>query len=501
MKRWIPTILLALVATPLLAAFPYHMNATTVNMDKVTGSYDSFNWRWAGYDTQSNRFVFDRDISAYNIGFKLSQQTDSGQLTYISTTNLTVATSNVTFEIANTNIPKSGSYQAELFIWTPVSTNISRTIAQGKITTFKSLYDEDDSTFPWPTVTNLTEYLTKAAAEAKYMYTATNSPVAGYFMATDGTTNGAYWTALTGGGDMLWTDWNAAYSNTIASNRVNIVGLSSTQALNTARLGSNDTWHTALNLAIGSNTAAHTSYDAQIGTNTALANAAQGGVNSLSNTMYKLSGDTFLGALNLNTQRVMNAGVFTNGTFGGWFNMANGQFNGGDGFGSAYLNFTLGTVFNVNTNQNMNNHTIYGVTDSALANGLVTRATSEAWRDIAKTNAHPELLATAANGQTQTNTSWTTPEIITGTNPTLSKATNPSKSWYVTNTSSLTLPARDTNRTEWFSLEIWAQGNSFTFNTDGVARVVANGHLTNNGVNIVHGPYLTNLWFINSMGL
>jgi len=109
------------------------------------------------------------------------------------------------------------------------------------------------------------------------------------------------------------------------------------------------------------------------------------------------------------------------------------------------------------------------------------------------------VLAQAQNAQNHTNNWWTTPYIIPNTNISYAPilANGPVQYWKLTNASpaaTLTLPARNTNRTEWLRLETWAGTNSFTFTTNAVII----GMATNNGINLCDGPFNTNTWKVMS---
>ena len=73
-------------------------NVNTCFVDRVTGKYDSFKWKWAGYNTQSNTlYLFNGStstpyiVTGKNVGFRMSTETDSGQTDYINTTNVTIS--------------------------------------------------------------------------------------------------------------------------------------------------------------------------------------------------------------------------------------------------------------------------------------------------------------------------------------------------------------------------------------------------------------------------
>lgn len=132
-------------------------NSSTCFVDRVTGRFDSFNWKWAGYNTQSNDvYLYEGttstifDCTGLNVGFKMSKQSGTAQTDYINTTNITISSNHLSWVVANTNIAPSATYDAELIVWSGATTNVTRSVAQGKITTFKSIYDEAGETFPFP---------------------------------------------------------------------------------------------------------------------------------------------------------------------------------------------------------------------------------------------------------------------------------------------------------------------------------------------------------------
>jgi len=166
-------ILLLMLIGSVAWGFPLNENVVTSDVTDVRGDFDTFQWRWRGYDSQTNNFWINSDgtyidLSNYIVGFKVSRNTETGKLAYINTTNVNISVSNVNFSIANTNIPPDGKYFAELWCYDKITTNVSRTLAQGMINVTDSLYDDGDGTFPWPeTKTNLTDFIDKAIFTAR----------------------------------------------------------------------------------------------------------------------------------------------------------------------------------------------------------------------------------------------------------------------------------------------------------------------------------------------
>jgi hypothetical protein len=191
-------ILAALLMTGSFAfgAFPVHQNSVTCDVSTISGDFDHFRWKWNGFDSQTNNFYFKNgsswiNLTGYHAGFKIARMATTSQVSYISITNIGITASNIHFQISNTNIPPNNTYYSEIFVWQGTTTNLSRTIAQGKIQVIDSIYADDDSSFPWIHTTNLTQYL--LIADAARIYVQTN------ILTTRGDVpyyNGTNWTRL-----------------------------------------------------------------------------------------------------------------------------------------------------------------------------------------------------------------------------------------------------------------------------------------------------------------
>ncbi|MCP4638856.1 MAG: hypothetical protein GY851_00410 [bacterium] len=185
MKR-LSLILIALIVcagTFAHAAFPTNTHTKSLNMDKLSSSgWRDFRFNLRGYQTE--RFVLTPtnnsgflDTSDYNWAFKGSKRVGTSNVVYILRLDSQIDTpeSNVVFTLPYTNIPPNDTYNGELWFWSPAATNQTRTAGRGTITVLDSLYDDEDGTFPYPTVTNLSDYLTIADAASTYLpITATN---------------------------------------------------------------------------------------------------------------------------------------------------------------------------------------------------------------------------------------------------------------------------------------------------------------------------------------
>lgn len=232
MKRLVLALcLLASVASAQLT----RQNAVTSDVSKIKGNFDGFRWNWLGYNSQSNSFYITNgftgawlDLDGTNVGYKMSQNTSTGQVTYVSSTNVTISDSNVTFQIANTNIPPNGRYLFEVYGWTD-NTNSSMTLAQGSVNVSQSLYQQDDGTFPWPaSQTSLVNYVTIDTfnTHTSLTYTAHGGVVTGATgvgTISAALTNGNLTISSTGGGGTNTLEEVLTAGN-IATNDIDLTG-------------------------------------------------------------------------------------------------------------------------------------------------------------------------------------------------------------------------------------------------------------------------------------
>lgn len=148
-------MLIPIMATGQLVQF----NSITTEVTDVTGNYDSFQYDWSGTTSQSNQIVMlendvGMDLAGLNLRFRMSMVLGTGNVVYVNVTNINLNASNdVRFAIANTNIPPNNTYWAELWAFSGANTNQSKSLSQGMITIFNSLYRDDGSDFPFPAVT------------------------------------------------------------------------------------------------------------------------------------------------------------------------------------------------------------------------------------------------------------------------------------------------------------------------------------------------------------
>ena len=198
MKKFLTTILTTLIAGSAFAAFPTNENTYAVDSSKVTGNFSSFQLKWVGANTQQATFGFTDGTTAinldpYNVAIKVSKKSATGVTAYISDassgltqTNITISTSNVIWTINRTNIPPNNRYQVEIWTFDGATTNPTRTLAQGKLTTLDSLYDDNDDSYPWPTTASLADYLPLSGGTMTGALILTGAPSATAEAATKG---------------------------------------------------------------------------------------------------------------------------------------------------------------------------------------------------------------------------------------------------------------------------------------------------------------------------
>lgn len=142
MKQW----WWMLAALPLfaMAEFPVHTNTVTCDIDKVTGNYDSFLWSWPGDDSQAVSMTVTSSVlgsavsmTGYFAKWKLTTPTATGTCEYISSTNITISASNLSWTVNSTSMPPANVYNADVWAWDS-TTNYYRTIGQGRIKVVKT---------------------------------------------------------------------------------------------------------------------------------------------------------------------------------------------------------------------------------------------------------------------------------------------------------------------------------------------------------------------------
>jgi hypothetical protein len=201
MKRLIALFMIA--ASSALALGP-QTNSANITIDSSTGDrFDQFKFDIGSYNDQSFSLNFDQSITGADTYFKMSQAATTGQVTYLYVTNLTVSTTNVSWDVARTNILMPlGVYLSEVYADDPSGS--ARSIARGKINVSRSLFSTDSDVITQGVVTSLTSYVRKDGDFDQ-------------FTGLTGT-SGQVWKANgSGGGSWSSDDGGAGITNIVAS--------------------------------------------------------------------------------------------------------------------------------------------------------------------------------------------------------------------------------------------------------------------------------------------
>lgn len=206
------------------AQFPISTSSKTVDVNRVSGQFDSFRWNWIGMNDQRVILYLTQDgvpldASLYSILARVGR--NGVVYTDIADSEVSKATDYIQFDVPRTRIPPNGACQLE--VWAYVgTTNTARSLAQGTLSITKSLYSDTNS-FPFPTnVVDLSTYLTIASAATNYLTIADAANT--YQPLTEGTN----------------TLWQILNKNNSASN-LSIVGLSEIVLTNGASMTQNGT--------------------------------------------------------------------------------------------------------------------------------------------------------------------------------------------------------------------------------------------------------------------
>ena len=164
-------LLLATIATTANAAFPTYAFTKSIDVDKRRDGFRDFRIDIRGYEDLDCTFTFENiTLTGYYVLFKVKRfvSGEAGDvLLALNTGNTTVTATQVTFSVSHTNSIPNGTHYAELVLVT-ATTNEVRSLGKGTYEVRESLFDDDDDTWNAPTLTNLTDYLTKVEAAATY---------------------------------------------------------------------------------------------------------------------------------------------------------------------------------------------------------------------------------------------------------------------------------------------------------------------------------------------
>ena len=134
-----------------LGAFGFYesTNTATLTASEADGDWDQFRWTWVNDNDQYCSFNCDTDLSGLGIYFRVSDgptEDDTAYLT-LTTNSMTINDSTqCTFRVISTNVPPTGTYHAELQIFSGAGGSAKyRTLGQGKVNTVWSILDQTNA--------------------------------------------------------------------------------------------------------------------------------------------------------------------------------------------------------------------------------------------------------------------------------------------------------------------------------------------------------------------
>lgn len=115
--------------------------------DTCDGTFNDFKFQLAGYNYNEFKFSYDVSLTGVDCVFRITKPIEGTIYLDIATSEITVSTTNVTFAIAQTNLPPPGNYYGELLSYQTGTTNYYRSLAQGKLPITWSLYLNETNYF------------------------------------------------------------------------------------------------------------------------------------------------------------------------------------------------------------------------------------------------------------------------------------------------------------------------------------------------------------------
>lgn len=149
MKKTIISIITAgLLALPSYGLVTQHTNTVALTLaDVCDGTFNDFSFKMSGYDDQVFNYNYDVSLAGVSCVFRITKPIEGTIYLDVPYDQITVSTTNVHFSIARTNIPPPGNYYGELLSYETGTTNINRSIAQGKLPVTWSLYLNETNYF------------------------------------------------------------------------------------------------------------------------------------------------------------------------------------------------------------------------------------------------------------------------------------------------------------------------------------------------------------------
>ena len=136
--------------------------------DSSGGRFDQFLFDIGSYNSQYFSLDFDQSLAGTSCQFKMSINTETGQVSYLYVTNVVEATTNASWSVNYTNMTMPiGIYYAELYT-VDAANDKAISVARGKCNVTKSLFATSDDVISI-TTTNMSAYLLVSTAEATYL--------------------------------------------------------------------------------------------------------------------------------------------------------------------------------------------------------------------------------------------------------------------------------------------------------------------------------------------
>ena len=156
MKRNKLAVLSALLFTlPCMASIIHTNTESLVLSTSADGSYQDFDWNWAGYDSEAIVLTYDTSFPANTkASFRMRRPKDGVVYKEVLTAAITVSGTTISFSVTGgTNMVPVGAYWAEVITYN-TSTSVYRSVAEGMINVNWSLFKDDAEYFEYYTNTH-----------------------------------------------------------------------------------------------------------------------------------------------------------------------------------------------------------------------------------------------------------------------------------------------------------------------------------------------------------
>ena len=137
-------LITAIVASIVYAAFPTRTESVTIDAGNLSASWDDFTFTWNETEDVDVTFTVTNIGSMATFAANFRAVSSASGTTNTTALNLgdsacTVTSNQVTFTVANTNMPDPNTYRAELLLHS--GTTSYRTLARGKLNILDSIFE------------------------------------------------------------------------------------------------------------------------------------------------------------------------------------------------------------------------------------------------------------------------------------------------------------------------------------------------------------------------